>query len=275
MAEQAGTTGQHTHHGHADWSVRGQQLVSEGEATAPMVDQALGWLAERVPGARDVLDVGSGPGVAACAFARMLPRARVLAVDGAEPLLAMAGERAARLGLGNRLTTRRVSLPEGLAELSPADIVWVSGVAHHLPEPVAGLRALGALIRPGGLLALREGGLPTASCPDGVAPGLLARIDAIGEDLVTAAEHPMGVVPHLGGWLDLMREAPAVTGPSLARPARAGAAHGAPVPAGRLTMMQELAGDHLTAADAEALSGLLDPQRRSGVLRRPTCSCWA
>jgi len=107
MAEQAGTTGQHAHHGHADWSVRGQQLVSEGEATAPMVDQALGWLAERVPGARDVLDVGSGPGVAACAFARMLPRARVLAVDGAESLLAMAGERAARLGIGDRLTTRR------------------------------------------------------------------------------------------------------------------------------------------------------------------------
>ena len=272
MAEQAGTTGQHAHHGHADWSVRGQQLVSEGEATAPMVDQALGWLAERVPGARDVLDVGSGPGVAACAFARMLPRARVLAVDGAESLLALAGERAARLGIGDRLTTRRVSLPEGLAELSPADIVWVSGVAHHLPEPVAGLRALGALIRPGGLLALREGGLPTRFLPDGVAPGLLARLDAIGEDLVTAAEHPMGVVPHLGGWPDLMREAglrpagsrsflldlPAPVSPTVREYLH-----------GRLAMMQELAGDHLNAADAEALSGLLDPHAAGGVLRRP------
>src|SRR6266496_1493320 len=136
MTDEASTTGRHDQQGHGhghghghgqvDWSERGQQLVSEGEVTAPMIDQALGWLAERVPAARDVLDVGSGPGVAACALARLLPRARVLAVDGAEPLLAMAGERAARLGLGDRLTTRRVSLPEGLAELSPADIVWVS-----------------------------------------------------------------------------------------------------------------------------------------------------
>jgi hypothetical protein len=34
-------------------------------------------------------------------------------------------------------------------------------------------------------------------------------------------------------------------------------------------MMQELAGDHLTTADAEALSGLLDPHAAGGVLRRP------
>ena len=271
MTEQAGTTGRHTHHARPDWSVRGQQLVSEGEVTAPMVDQALGWLAERVPAARDVLDVGSGPGVAACAFAQLLPQARVLAADGAAPLLAMAEERASRLGVGDRLTARLVSLPEGLADLPRADLVWVSGVAHHLPDPVAGLRALGALIRPGGLLALREGGLPTRFLPDGVTAGLLARLEAIGEDLVAAAEHPMGVVPHQGGWPDLLGEAglqPAGSRtflldlPAPVSPAVREYLHG------RLAMMQELAGDHMTPADSEALSGLLDPHAPDGVLRR-------
>jgi SAM-dependent methyltransferase len=271
MTDQDGATGRHTHHANPDWSVRGQQLVSEGEVTAPVVDQALGWLAERFPAARDVLDVGSGPGVAACALAQMLPQARVLAVDGAAPLLTMAEERASRLGVGDRLTARLVSLPEGLADLPQADLVWVSGVAHHLPDPVAGLRALGALIRPGGLLALREGGLPMRFLPDGVTPGLLARLEAIGEDLVAAAEHPMGVVPHHGGWPDLMREAglqpagsrtflldlPAPVSPEVRQYLH-----------GRLAMMQELADDQMTPADSAALSGLLDPDAPGGVLRR-------
>lgn len=278
MTDDASTTGLycgHARHGHAhgqvDWSVRGQQLVSQGETTAPMVDQALEWLAGRVPAARDVLDVGSGPGVAACAFAKLLPRARVLAADGAAPLLAMAEERAARLGVGNRVATRLVSLPEGLADLPRADIVWVSGVAHHLPEPVAGLRALGALIRPGGLLALREGGLPTRFLPDGVAPGLLARLEAMDEDLAVKAEHPMGVVPHRGGWPDLLLEAglqPAGSRsflldlPAPVSPAVRQYLHG------RLAMMQEIAGGKLTPADSAALSGLLDPDAPGGVLRR-------
>jgi SAM-dependent methyltransferase len=275
MTDEASTAGRHAQHGHGhgqvDWSARGQELVSEGEATAPMVDQALGWLAGRVPAARDVLDVGSGPGVAACAFAQMLPQARVLAADGAAPLLAMAAERASRLGVRDRLATRRVSLPEGLADLPQADIVWVSGVAHHLPEPVAGLRALGALIRPGGLLALREGGLPTRFLPDGVAPGLLARLEAISEDLAARTEHPMGVVPHHGGWPDLLLAAglqPAGSRsflldlPAPVSPAVRQYLHG------RLALMQELAGGHLTPADSAELSGLLDPAAPGGVLRR-------
>src|SRR5262245_46777382 len=108
----------HAHvHGHSagdtvrqiDWSVRGPQLVTAGEVSAPMVDQALVWLAERVPDARTVLDIGSGPGVAACRFAEVLPLAQVMAVDGAPELLAMARDRAAALGVD--LVTRAIALP--------------------------------------------------------------------------------------------------------------------------------------------------------------------
>jgi SAM-dependent methyltransferase len=285
MTQRASTAGHHGHdangqhghhadghHGNVDWSLRGPDLVAEGEVAAPMVDQALRWLAERVPGTRDVLDVGCGPGVAACAFATMLPGARVLAVDGAAPLLAMARELASRLGVGDRLATREVSLPAGLADLPQADLVWVSGVAHHLPDPVAALRALGALVRPGGLLALREGGLPARFLPDGVAPGLLPRLEAIGEEVVAAGEHPAGVVPHHGGWPELLRAAglqpagsrsflldlPAPVSPAVRRYLHR-----------RLAMLQGLVGDRLTPADEAALSTLLDQDAPDGVLRRP------
>ncbi|SRR5216683_128825 len=272
MTEQTGTTGQHSNHRHGDWAVRGEELAREGEVTAPMVDQALRWLAGRVPFTRDVLDVGSGPGVAACTLAQLLARAHVLAVDGAAPLLAMAKERASRLGVGNRLTTRLVSLPEGLADLPQADLVWVSGVVHHLPDPVAGLRALGTLVRPDGLLAVREGGLQARFLPDGVAPGLLVRLEAISEDLTAAAEHPGGIVPHYGGWPDLLREAglqPAgsrsflLDVPAPVSPAARTYLHG------RLAMLREFAGGHMTPADSAALSVLLDPHAPGSVLHRP------
>lgn len=88
-----------------------------------------------------------------------------LAVDGAARLLAMARERAARLGIGDRFSTHQVSLPEDLARFPRADLVWVIGVGHHLGGPVKALRALGDLLRPGGrLLAVREDGT-TGSIP--------------------------------------------------------------------------------------------------------------
>src|SRR3954447_14678184 len=106
-----------THHHPVDWAALAADLIAEAEVNAPMVDQALAWLTRRVPGATRVLDVGSGPGVAACAFAALLPNAAVVAADGVAELLDLARHRARSLGLGDRLTTIETALPDGIAEL--------------------------------------------------------------------------------------------------------------------------------------------------------------
>jgi hypothetical protein len=136
---------------------------------------------------------------------------------------------------------------------------------------VAALRALGRLVRPGGLLAIREGGLPARFLPDGVAPGLLSRLEAIDDEIEAAGDHPMGIVPRDRGWPDLMRAAGLAPAGSrtflLDLPAPVSAAvHG--YLHRRLSMLQEFVADRLTDDDAAALSGLLDPEAADGVLHR-------
>jgi SAM-dependent methyltransferase len=196
-----------THHHPVDWAARAADLVAEAEVNAPMVDQALAWLAQRVPGATRVLDVGSGPGVAACSFAALLPSATVVAADGATELLDLASHRAASLSLGDRFTTIGTALPDGIAELPAADIVWVSGVAHHMPDPAAAVRDLGGLVRPGGVLALREGGLPLRFLPGYADRGLSARMDARIDEMADRHEHPLGAIEAPRSWPELLREA--------------------------------------------------------------------
>src|SRR3954452_4071065 len=186
-----------------DWAAHGPQMIVDAEADAPMTDQALAWLTDRVAGASQVLDVGSGPLVAAATLAGLLPKAQVLAADGAAALLELARERADRLGVGDRFTTLQIALPDGLADLPRADLIWVSGVAHHLPDPAAAVRALADLLQPGGILALREGGLPLRFLPEHADRGLSARIDAAHAELSAHGHHPMGVVEAPRSWPEL------------------------------------------------------------------------
>jgi SAM-dependent methyltransferase len=270
MTERAAANHRHGHE-ETDWAVRGQELLRDGEINAPMVDRALAWVAECVPGARDVLDIGSGPGVAACAIADLLPAAQVLATDGAAPLLAMAKARASQLGLGGRVTTREVSLPDGLHDLPQADIVWVSNVVHHLPDAAGALRALGALVRPGGVLAVREGGLPIRFLPEGAAPGLLPRLEAVWEDTADGAAHPEGIVLNRSSWPTLLREAGLHQVGSrsflldLAAPVSSEVRQWLCL---RLERLRGAVGDRMSAADSATLSRLLDPEAPDGVLRR-------
>ena len=172
-----------------DWTEMLESLVREGEVATPWVRQAIGWLGPLVgePVER-VVDVGSGPGVAAVMLAEAFPAASVTAFDGNPTLLGAAVERAEAAGLGDRFRTRHGHIGPGLADLGPADLIWVSHVIHHLADPVAGLRSLGEVLRPpapgrrdGGVLAVAEGGLPLRFLPGGYGvgdPGLISRLEA-------------------------------------------------------------------------------------------------
>ncbi|MDF0528355.1 methyltransferase domain-containing protein [Tsukamurella sp. 8F] len=161
-----------------DWAGMAERLITEGEALLPFVTGAAASLAERIA-PRRIMDIGAGPGVAACALAQRFPDAEVIAVDGSEQLLERAAERARSMGM--RLTTRVAEFPDGFADLPEADLIWTSHVLHHVGDQAAAVRALAGKLHPGGILAIAEGGLTTRFLPRDTGlgrPGLEARIEA-------------------------------------------------------------------------------------------------
>jgi 2-polyprenyl-3-methyl-5-hydroxy-6-metoxy-1,4-benzoquinol methylase len=112
------------------------------------------------PGMR-VLDIGCGPGDVAFLAARLVgPSGTVLGVDAAAEIIELARTRAAERGLDN------VSFePTAIADISvdePVDAVIGRLILMHLPDPVATLRHLAAMVRRGGLIAVFESDITAA-----------------------------------------------------------------------------------------------------------------
>ena len=80
----------------------------------------------------------------------------MLAVDISAGALAVARERTSRSGAAGQVAALRIEQRSllDLAGEGPFDYINSVGVLHHLDRPEAGLRALAALLRPGGRLHL-------------------------------------------------------------------------------------------------------------------------
>ncbi|MFI9628551.1 class I SAM-dependent methyltransferase [Streptomyces sp. NPDC052042] len=261
-----------------DWDAMAPVLEREGELCRPQYEAAANWIAglPEAPEVRRILDIGSGPGVITCLLAEVFPEAEVVAVDGAGALLERTLARAERLGLGERVRTQRADLPGELELLGEADLIWMGNALHHMGDQGAVLAGFSGLLRPGGVVALAEGGLAARHLPrdPGMGrPGLEARIEAATADwfetmraslpgsrretedwsalLTTAGLRPQGARSFL---LDL--PAP------LSEQARDHVLDG-------FTRRREMLEGVLEAEDIEVLDRLLDPEDPAGLRRRP------
>ena len=80
-----------------------------------------------------VVDLGCGPGNITLRLARLLPDARVIGIDGAERMLALARQRAADQELAIEFLHRDLRQLKGLLK---ADLVVSNSLLHQLHDPL-------------------------------------------------------------------------------------------------------------------------------------------
>ncbi len=198
-----------------EWSEHAAHLAAVAQTDAAWYATAAETLVD--PEDRLLADIGCGGGGMAAALAASAgPRARVVAVDGDDEVLAAARQHLEGVGLGSRVELAKAQVTGDPAELraalgESADLVWASAVVHHSGDQQAAVDALATLLAPGGRLALAEGGLRARHLPWDVgvgSPGLEVRLEAAQNRWFAAmrAELP-GSVSMPYGWTTALRKA--------------------------------------------------------------------
>ncbi len=103
----------------------------------------------------DLLDAGCGPGTITVDLAERLAAGRVVGVDAATEVLRQAEELAVGRGIRN-VEFRPADVYELPFEDDTFDVVFAHQLLQHLADPVAALRELRRVARPGGLVAIRD-----------------------------------------------------------------------------------------------------------------------
>ena len=133
-------------HGHADAVLRSHRWRT--------ADNSAGYLVPHLQPGMDLLDVGCGPGSLTADLARLVSPGRVIGIDSATSPLDEARRAAAEAGVeveirvGDAYT---IDLPD-----DSVDVVHAHQVLQHVADPVAVLREMARVCRPGGLVAARD-----------------------------------------------------------------------------------------------------------------------
>lgn len=97
-----------------------------------------------------ILDAGCGTGVGTEYLAHLNPQASVTGIDISEEALKVAKERCQRSGAGN-VHFQRMNVEAAHQLDGQFEMINCVGVLHHLPDPVAGIKALADKLAPGGI----------------------------------------------------------------------------------------------------------------------------
>jgi SAM-dependent methyltransferase len=258
----------HHHPGHEPDDAALAELVDlDAEVLHSYLSDVIDWVGEQAGGQpRRILDLGTGTGTGAFALARRFEGADVIAVDVSAPMLDRLRAKARELGVTGRIQTIQADLDAGWPATGPVDLVWASNSLHHVKDPDQVLAGVFAALRPGGLLAVAEMESFPRFLPDGIGPGLEARLQGI------LAEERARELPHLyADW------GPRLSTAGFAVEARRtftiDLAAPLPAPAGRyaqasLTRLRSGLEGRLSAGDLATLGPLLDSDGPENVLRR-------
>jgi SAM-dependent methyltransferase len=170
----------------------------------------------------------------------------------------------------------QATLPEDVLTLPAADLIWASNAMHHVGDQSGVVNKLRGILRPGGVLAIAEGGLPTRCLPTDIGfgrPGLQSRLQAaIEAGFADMRAGLPGSLAAVDDWHGMLRASglSSVTSRTflIDRPPPLDAIGRAALRS-QLTELRDGLGERLAADDLGTLERLLDPDAPDGVMRRP------
>lgn len=146
------------------------------QITNAMID----WLSGGQP--LHVLDAGCGQGVPALIFAEH--GCTVVGVDIHEPSLEQAAVFLTGTGFHRQVEFKQADMLHLPFDDHTFDLVWSSAALHHVADKRTVVHELKRVLKPGGRLAIREGGLPLQLLPFDIGigePGLQYRLNLADE----------------------------------------------------------------------------------------------
>ena len=119
------------------------------------VENSAAFLLGELRDGQSLLDVGCGPGTISADFARRLPNGHVLAIDNADGIISEARQDPDFADLDNLTFEVRDIYATGL-DSGCFDVVFAHQVLQHVTDPVGALREMYRVVKPGGVVAVRD-----------------------------------------------------------------------------------------------------------------------
>ena len=102
------------------------------------------------------LDLGTGPAQIPIFLAQRCPSIRITGIDLSVNMLTLGEQHVAEAGLADRITLECVDAKALPYPDQSFDGVISNSIIHHLPDPMAAFREISRVIRPGGLILIRD-----------------------------------------------------------------------------------------------------------------------
>jgi ubiquinone/menaquinone biosynthesis C-methylase UbiE len=103
-----------------------------------------------------VLDVGTGTAQIPLELCKRQLQARVIAIDMAAHMLEVGRANVQRAGLAERIDLRLCDAKHMPFVDSAFDLVMSNSIVHHIPEPFAVFTEMARVVKPGGLVFVRD-----------------------------------------------------------------------------------------------------------------------
>lgn len=132
--------------------------MDHGEVNRRFVDDLLTWVPSATPDSSPtrILDVGTGTAQIPIELASRSLSVKITAVDLAAHMLQLAQRNVIAAGLGSAVRLEHVDA-KGLPFADASfDVVMSNSIVHHIPEPLDALCEMRRVLRPGGLLFVRD-----------------------------------------------------------------------------------------------------------------------